>query len=436
MTEEGVRQSGFRARLRAMRNRYDQWDASRRLIAVCAVGMLVLTVWASLATVDEVTRGTGKVIPTSKAQLVQPSEPAVVKEILVRGGQSVKRGQLLVRLDDAEASSALGQLQTENDRLSVRAERLKSEASGQKLGCEDGTVCADERRLQQVRVATARSRESALAAAVEQRRRDLREGEATAGALVNSARLAGDQVRMLEPLAAKGIVPQTELLTAQRELVDTQGRLAAARQGVARAQAGVREAEAELNSSRLDFQQQALSERSEVETKIAVNQQTIRGASARKQRNELRAPANGVVNDVQISTVGGFVGPGEKLMQIIPVGDKLLVEARVSPRDIAFIKVGDRANVKVTAYDFSIYGGLSGKVQQVSADSIYDEVQRETYYTVVVETDRAFIAKGGQKFPIVPGMICEVEVITGRKSILSYLFKPVTKGLSQALTER
>ena len=418
------------------REEFGRWDASRQLIAVCAGGMALFLVWGSIARVDEVSRGTGKVIPSSKAQLVQPFEPAVVKEILVRGGQSVKKGQLLVRLDDAEASSTLGQLQTETERLTVRAERLKQEAAGEELGCEEGSLCAEERRLQEVRLATAKSRENALAAAVEQRRRDLREGEATASALANSARLAGDQVRMLEPLAAKGIVPQTELLQAQRELVDTQGRLAAARQGVARAQAAVREAEAELNGAKLDFKQQALTERSDIETKIAVNRQTIRGAEARKERNELRAPAAGIVNDVKITTIGGYVGPGEQLMQIIPIGDRLLVEARVSPRDIAFIKVGDRANVKVTAYDFSIYGGLRGKVQQVSADSIYDEVERQTYYTVVVETDRSFITKGGQKYPIVPGMICEVEIITGSKSILSYLFKPVTKGLNEALTER
>lgn len=423
-------------RVRLARVEYNRWDASKKLVAVCAVGFATLFLWSSIAQVDEVSRGLGKVIPSSKAQLVQPAEAAVVREILVRGGQSVKKGQLLVRLDDAESSSALGQLQTETDRLAVRAERLKQEAVGGELGCEEGGVCAEERKLQEVRQATAASRESALAAAVEQRRRDLREGQATASSLANSVALASDQVRMLEPLAAKGIVPKTELLQAQRELVDIQGRLAAARQGVARAQAAVREAEAELNSARLDFKQQALSERSDIETKIAVNRQTIRGAKARQQRNELRAPADGIVNDVQITTVGGFVAPGEKLMQIIPVGDRLLVEARVSPRDIAFIKIGDRANVKVTAYDFSIYGGLSGKVQQISADSIYDEVERQTYYSVVVETDKSYIAKGSRKFPIVPGMICEVEIITGSKSILSYLFKPVTKGLNQAMTER
>lgn len=179
-----------------------------------------------------------------------------------------------------------------------------------------------------------------------------------------------------------------------------------------------------------------MAERSEVTTKLAVNEESLRGAEARQQRNELRAPADGIVNDVQITTVGGFVNAGEKIMQIVPVGEKLLVEARIAPKDRAFIKVGDRANVKVTAYDFSIYGGLTGRVQQVSADSIYDEIEREAYYTVVIETDSAFIAKDGAQLPIVPGMVCDVEILTGRRSILSYLFKPVNKALDRALTER
>jgi len=241
---------------------------------------------------------------------------------------------------------------------------------------------------------------------------------------------------MLEPLARQNIVPQTELLTAQRELVDVQGRLAAARQAAGRAAASIREAQADLSSARFEFRQQALNERSEVTTRMAVNEETIRGAEARQQRNELRSPADGIVNDVQITTVGGFVNAGEKIMQIVPIGDKLLVEARVAPSDIAFIKVGDRANVKVTAYDFSIFGGLRGRVQQVSADSIFDEVERQAYYTVLIETDRSYISRGGQRLPIVPGMICDVEILTGSRSILSYLLKPVSKALDEALTER
>ena len=418
------------------RERFDSWDASRRLIAVSALGLFVLIVWAALAPVDEVTRGMGKVIPSSKAQLVQPAEPATIQEILVRAGQTVKKGQLLVRLDDAQSASELGQLRTETERLQARSQRLASEAGGGEVGCGEGTLCAEERRLGQVRKATARSREASLASAVEQRRRDLSEGQATVSSLESSLRLAREQVDMLRPLAQQGIVPQTELLTAQREMVDIQGRLSAARQGVARASASVRQAQSDLQSARLEFREAALAERSEVNTRIAVNEQTLRGAEARQQRNELRAPSAGIVNDVQVTTVGGFVGAGEKIMQIVPIGDKLLVEARVSPSDIAFIKVGDPANVKVTAYDFSVFGGLSGRVRNVSADSIYDEVEREAYYLVLVETDRAFIERDGQRLPIVPGMVCDVEIVTGRKSVLSYLMKPVAKAFDEALTER
>ena len=416
--------------------RFRDLDPSRKLIVTSAVGVFALLIWSSVAQIDEVTHGMGKVIPSSKAQVVQAADPAVVKTILVRGGQSVKKGQLLVRLDDAQASSELGQLETENQRLQVRAERLAGEASGNTIGCEEGSDCADERRLQQVRMAAAQSKQSSLAAAIEQRRRDVSEAQATAASLENSLRLATKQVEMLRPLAEKGIVPQTDLMAAQRDQVDTQGRLAAARQAVARGQAAIAEAQSDLNAARFDFRQQALNERSEISTKIAVNEQTNRGAEARKQRNELRAPADGIVNDVQVTTEGGFVNAGQMLMQVIPVGEKLFIEARISPKDIAFVKVGDRANVKVTAYDFSTYGGLEGRVEQVSADSIYDEAERQAYYTVLVETDRSYIARGSQRLPIVPGMICDVEIITGRKSVLSYLINPITRGLESSLRER
>lgn len=416
--------------------RWNAMTAARRLIIVAAVGIAVLFTWAAFAEVDQITRGTGKVIPSSKAQLVQPSEPSVVSEILVRNGQSVKKGDLLVRLDDSQSASALGELQTENERLQARAQRLDREAGGSSAGCEAGTACAEERRLAQARADTARAREASLASAVEQRRRDLSEAQATASSLESSLRLAREQVDMLRPLAQKNIVPQTDLLSAQREVVDLQGRLSAARQAAGRASAAISQAQADLSQARADFRQQALAERSEITTRIAVNEESIRGASARRDRNELRAPSDGVVNDLQVSTQGGFVNAGEQIMQIVPVGDKLLIEARISPSDRAFVKVGDKANVKVTAYDFSIYGGMRGTVVQVSADSIFDEVEREAYYAVVIETDRAFIEKGGVRLPIVPGMVCDVEILTARRSVLSYLFKPVNRAFERAMTER
>jgi adhesin transport system membrane fusion protein len=418
-----------------LRARIEEWDASRKLIAVSAVSFLVLVAWGAFAQVDEVTRGMGKVIPSNKVQIVQAAEPSTIAAILVRPGQLVRQGQLLLRLEDAHLASTMGQLKAENERLAARANRLQNEGSGpgglDAGGCGEGTACAEEARLAQVRSQATRSRESALSAAVEQRRRDLTEGQATIAALENSARLAQDQVNMLAPLAAKGIVPRTELMTAQRELVDVQGRLAAARQGSARAQAAIAEAQAQLSTARFDFRQQALGERSEVATKLAVNEQSIKATA-----QDLRAPVTGLVNDVKVNTVGGFIGAGEKVMQIVPVGEKLLIEARITPKDIAFIKVGDPANVKVTAYDFSIYGGLAGQVRNISADSIYDETERQAYYTVLIETDRAYIEKNGRKLPIMPGMICDAEIITGSKSILAYLLKPVLKAFDQAFTEK
>jgi len=151
---------------------------------------------------------------------------------------------------------------------------------------------------------------------------------------------------------------------------------------------------------------------------------------------ELRSPVDGVVNDVQVTTIGGFVQAGEKIMEVVPMGDKLLVETRVTPKDIAFIKVGDKALVKVTAYDFSTYGGLDGRVVQVSADSIYDETTREAYFNVIVETRRAYLSAGGRQLPITPGMMTDTQIITGQKSVLSYLLKPLSRAQSEALRER
>ncbi|WOK38144.1 HlyD family type I secretion periplasmic adaptor subunit [Sphingomonas sp. C3-2] len=419
-------------------------DGAQQIIVAGAAGMALFVIWASLAQVDEVTRGQGKVIPSSKAQIVQSAEPATIDAILVRSGQRVRKGQLLVRLDDTQSAAELGQIAAETRSLEARAARLGREGGigGTASDCTPGAngavpaECAQEAALQQVRQSALRSRLTGLSAAVEQRRREYAEAQATISSLRSSVQLAQNQVDMLTPLAAKSIVPQTELLSAQRELVDLRGRLAAAQQSASRAQAGVNEAQAQASEANFQFRQEALNERSQLSAKIAMNTESLRGAEGRVQRAEIRSPADGVVNDVQVTTIGGFVNAGQKIMQVVPMGEKLLVETRVTPKDIAFIKVGDHANVKVTAYDFSIYGGLSGKVVQVSADSIYDEAAKEAYFTVIIETDKSYLLSAGKQLPITPGMICDAEIITGRKSVLSYLLKPVLKARSEALRER
>ena len=199
--------------------------------------------------------------------------------------------------------------------------------------------------------------------------------------------------------------------------------------------AAVSEANSQASEAQFEFRRQALDERSQVQQKIAVNHQSLQG-QGQGNRLELRSPVDGVVNDVKVTTIGGFVAAGEKVMEVVPMGDKLLVETRIKPSDIAFIKVGDKAVVRVTAYDFSTYGGLDGRVVQVSADSIYDETEREAYFTVIVETDRSYLESAGRRLPITPGMMTDTQIITGRKSILKYLLKPLSRASSEALRER
>lgn len=412
---------------------------ARLVIVASAAAFLLFLIWAAMAPVDEITRGQGRVIPSSKVQLIQAAAPATLSQLLVRSGERVHKGQLLARLEDPQSTSEVGQIQAETGSLEARAARLQAEGMGGTVDCSRPgatSECHNEAQLRQVRASALRSRVAALQATAEQRRRDAAEAAATINSLQRSLVLAQKQVGMLEPLAAKNIVPQTELLDARREIIDLQGRIAGAREQQSRAEAAVREALAQANEATFSFRQDALDERSQIAAKLAVNEESLRGAEGKLNRNELRSPADGVVNDLQVNTIGGFVQAGQKVMEVVPLGDKLLVETRVKPRDIAFIKVGDKALVKVTAYDFSIYGGLDGRVVQVSADSIYDEVEKEAYFNVIVETDRNYLIFHDRQLPITPGMICDTEIITGRKSVLTYLLKPVLKARSDALRER
>ena len=400
-----------------------------RMISVASAAAFALfLLWASLAQLDEVTRGQGKVIPSSKLQTITAVEPATVSQILVKSGQEVKKGQLLARLDSAESR----QVQAETESLQARVSRLTAEGMGGGSVSCTGTDCAGEEALRNARESAVRSKVAALQASADQARRDAGEAAATITSLQGSLVLAQKQVAMIEPLAAKHIVPETDLLDKRREVVDLQGRIAAAREQQGKAMAAVREAEAQAAQANFEFKQSALDERSQVAAKIAVNEETLRGARGR----ELRSPVDGVVNDVQVTTVGQYVQPGQKIMEVVPMGEKLLVETRVRPSDIAFIKVGDKALVKVTAYDFSIYGGLDGRVVQVSADSIYDENEKQAFFTVIVETEKSFLTASGHRLPITPGMMTDTQIITGRKSVLTYLLKPVLKARSDALHER
>src|SRR5687767_380145 len=254
---------------------------SRLIIVTVALGFGLFLLWAMLAQVDEVTAGQGKVIPSSKVQLVQAAEPANISELLVRSGQRVSRGQLLARLDDTQSTSALGQIESETRSLTERAARLQGEGRGTSF-----SVGADEAQLSAVRRQALGSRIAALRSSAEQRRREAAEANATINSLQGSLALASKQVAMLEPLAAKNIVPQTEVMTARREVIDLQGRIAAAREQAGRANAAVSEALSQANEAQFSFRQEALNERSQINAKIAVNAESLRGARGRVDKAE------------------------------------------------------------------------------------------------------------------------------------------------------
>jgi adhesin transport system membrane fusion protein len=409
---------------------------ARMIIVASAAAFAMFLLWASLAQVDEVTAGEGKVIPSSKLQVITAADPATVSELLVRSGQRVHKGQLLARLDSPENESQLGQLQAETESLQARAVRLSQEGGMAPGAACEGSDCAGQEALRAARESALRSKVAAAQATADQARRDAAEAAATINSLQGTLALAQKQVQMMAPLAAKNIVPETDLIEKQREVVDIQGRIAAAREQQGKAMAAVREAQAQASQAGFEFKQQALDERSQVKAKIAVNEQSLLGAEGKASRSEIHSPVDGVVNDVQVTTIGSYVQPGQKIMEVVPLGEKLLVETRVKPGDIAFIKVGDRALVKVTAYDFSIYGGLEGRVVQVSADSIYDDKERQAYFTVIVETDKSYLMSLGHPLPITPGMMTNTQIITGRKSVLTYLLKPALKASGEALRER
>lgn len=417
----------------------------RAVILAVGACLVFFLLWASFTQLDEVTRGAGRVIPSSSTQSVQSPDPGVVREILVRTGQSVERGEVLVRMDDTLTSADLGELEARSRALRARRARLSViEAQGSEadfvcpedIAADTPEVCATQRALLAADLENIADRVAIAEQRLEQRRRALSEARARIATYTDGVALAREQLDLVQPMVEANVLPRTELLEAERAANEQRGLLEAAREAAQGAQAAVREAEAELREIASNFRREALIELNEVGQEIAVIQETLRGAEDRVSRTEIRSPVTGTVNAIAVTTLGSYVNPGEEILSVVPRDDTLLIEARIRPSDIAFIRPGQEANIKVTAYDFAIYGGLDGVVTFVSSDSVYDAERDETYFLVQLETPVAYLERGGERFPISPGMVTQAEIITGRKSVMDYLLKPVTRAWSQALRER
>lgn len=415
------------------------------IIVLVALVVVTFLVWANWADIDQISRAQGKVIPSGKTQVVQSAEPGVVTDILVRSGEQVKAGQLLIRLDDTTTASSAGEVEARVLALQAQVERLRVESAGlteadficpDRVTSEAPDVCAAELDLLKSRLTSKVSTGEVLLQRVEQRQRELNEIAANRARLEASLAIAQERLDLIKPMADRGLAARTDLLALQAEVADLSGQIAASGEGSARLSAALREAQLQVQQADQQFQQEALSELTLRRAELASAEQQLRGATDRVSRTEVRSPVDGIVNSVDVTTIGAVVAAGARLMDIVPKSDFLLVEARLKPSDVAFVIPGQDARIQFTAYDFSVYGGLHGVVDNVSADSMVDEQTRETFYLVTVRAEETALDYRGQSLAILPGMVTTVDIITGRHSVLQYLLKPINKVQQEALIER
>ena len=410
--------------------------------ALCVAGFVL---WAGLAKLDEVTRGDGKVIPSSKTQLVQSLEGGIIKEVLIRTGDTVKKGDVLVRIDDTGFSSNLGEVAAKALAFGVKAVRLRHEAEGEldkspifpsAFIDRAPRIVSNELRLFEDRQKSLASQLNVLQERVEQRLLELKEAKASMDRAKEVFSLANQEMKLKKPLADRGIVPKTDLIRLQRDVADASGQISILKETLPKLEASIREAKALMSEQQQKFRGEARAELSQVEAELSVSDETLRGAKDRVDRTDIKSPVAGIVNKLNANTVGGVVQAGQTILEIVPLDDALLVEARIRPADIAFVHPNQRAVVKLTAYDFSIYGGLEGNVELISADSVYDEQLRESFYLVTIKTLENRLKAGKEELPIIPGMVASVDILTGKKSVLDYLLKPINKARQEALRER
>jgi len=397
--------------------------------------------WAALAELQESAAGAGRVIPSQQTQIVQNLEGGIVAAILTREGEVVQKGQVLLRIDDTGSNSTLKQNQAEYLGLLGAQARLAAEIDGtapkfpEILLKSSPDIVANQQQLYDSRQNEFRSSVDILERQATQRRQELISAQARAAGLERSLGIANQEAGIVASMVAQGASSQVERLRIQRQVSDLQGELANTRATIPRAQAAIGEAERRIVEKHAAFKNDALGELAKTRVRIAALTEAMEAMQDRVVRTEVRAPVNGTVNKLNVATIGAVVQPGATLAELVPFEDRLLVEARIKPADIAFLHPGQPANVKFTAYDSSIYGALPAKLEQIGADTVADQ-QGNPFYVIRVRTERNHLGTDAKPLPIIPGMVAEVDVLTGRRTVLDYMLKPLIKVQERAFRER
>ncbi|GAB2881234.1 HlyD family type I secretion periplasmic adaptor subunit [Uliginosibacterium flavum] len=412
---------------------------ARAALWTTGIALIGLIIWTALAQLDEITKGEGKVIPSRQIQIIQSLDGGIVSEILVREGEQVRTGQLLLKIDPTRFISNLKENRSEYLSLLAKAERLQALADSKpfippvEVIAEAPEIAEQEKALFQSTLAEMNANIGIAQQQLMQRGQELKEIRARRDAALQGYEFTQQELEKTRPLARTGAISDVELLRLEREVSRYRGERDMTAAQIPRVESAINEAQRKIQEVELTIRNKARTELSEVNSRLGRLTEGSVALADRVKQAEIRSPVNGTVKRLQFNTVGGVVQPGKEMIEIVPSDDALLLEARVSPRDIAFLRPGQKALVKFTAYDFSVYGGLEGTLENISADSIVDD-KGNAFYLVKVRTHRPTI--GDNNLPIIPGMVAEVDIITGKKSILSYLIKPVLRAHANALRER
>lgn len=402
---------------------------------------LVFGIWANHAVLDEVTRGEGTVVPSSKTQIIQNLEGGILADIKVREGDIVEPGDILVRIDNTAARATFRDTRGQYLALRATAARLEAELEDRPIDFPTDVVenasgeVATQRLLYDNRKRQQTAQIAVLQAQKSQREQEIAESKSRSQQLRRSLKLAQEERGITAPLVKKGISPRLDLIRIDRQISDLEGELKTIRLSMPRLDTAVLEAQQRIDELVLSTKAEISNELSQVRSEANSISESLTAGEDLVTRTEVRSPVRGTIKEVKHNTVGGVIRPGEDILEIVPLDDTLLIEAQIRPSDIAFLRPGQEATIKVTAYDFSIYGGLNAQLETISAGTIKDD-QGESFYRVYLRTDETTLQRNGADLPIIPGMTSTVEILTGKKTVLDYLLKPILKARDQALRER
>jgi adhesin transport system membrane fusion protein len=424
------------------------WFFGHILLYAVAAFIVVFLVWADHAVLDEVTRGQARVIPSSQVQLIQNLEGGILADVMVREGDIVDKGQVLLRIDNRRAESDLADLRQQEMHLLAVTSRLEGEIARkapddiefpERLLTDASGLVKAERLNAQIRSEQLDSQIGILREQMAQKQQEIEELTSKLKNVKTSLGLAQQQYKIKKPLAEQGVISKVELLQVQRDVNELKTELDATELSIPRAEAALKEAENRVNERTNTFRSEAAEELSRHRAELASVQEQLTSNTDRVSRTEVRSPVRGTVKEIKIRTIGGVIRPGEDLMEIVPMEDTLLVEARIKTTDSGFVHLDQKAVVKFDTYDYSIYGGLDAVVEFKSSDAIEEEVggKRDRFFRVRLRTDRNYLeGKAGRQLEIGPGDTAIVDILTGQKTVLQYLLLPILRTRNSAFGER